>query len=97
MAKFKFKSNKKHRFNFIKNDNDITNYELINQLHCELFFNKKAIIEGCKKILDYQENYVKIGLKKGNIGFIGKDFIITDFEDEKITICGNIDSIEFCV
>ncbi len=97
MAKFKFKSNKKPKFNFIKNDDEVTNYELINQLHCELFLNKKAIIEGCKKILDYQENYVKLGLKKGSVGFIGNSFIITDFEEEKITICGNINSIEFCI
>ncbi len=97
MAKFKFKSNKKPKFNFIKNYEEMSNYDLINQLHCELFLNKKAIVEGCKKILDYQENYVKLGLKKGNIGFIGKGFVITDYEDEKITLCGIIDSIKFCI
>lgn len=97
MAKFKFKSKKRKRFNFINGEEDFSNYDLIKESHIELFSNKKAVIESCQKILDYQENYIKLKLKKGFVVFMGNDFVITDFENEKIIICGSVYSIEFFV
>ncbi len=97
MPKFKFKSARKNKFNFIKDQDDLLNNEILNGVHTEVFSNKKIIIEGCKKIAEYQENYVKLKLKKGFFAIMGSDFLITVFDNEKVIIKGNIASIEFCV
>ena len=84
MHKFKFKSSKKNKLNLIKDKNEFINYESINGAHIEFFSNKRVIVEGCYNIVDYQENYIKLKLKKGFISFTGSDFLISFFNEEKI-------------
>lgn len=97
MAKFKFKSSKKNKFNFFKDRDDLADGETYGSIHSEIFFNKKIIIEGCHSIVDYQNDYIKLKIKKGFLNILGNDFLITAFDNEKIIIKGNIVSIEFCV
>lgn len=97
MPKFKFKSARKNKFNFIKDYDEVLNQEMFVGAHTEIFSNKKVIIEGCQSILDYQNNYIKLKLKKGFLNVFGNEFLITAFDEEKIVIKGNIASIEFCV
>lgn len=98
LAKFKFKTNKhKKKFNFITDSDDFLKEEMTNNTHIEMFSNKKIILDGCTSIFDYQNDYIKLKLKKGHITVLGTDFSITDFENEKIIIKGKISSIEFCV
>lgn len=94
MAEFKFKSKKKSKFNFISNNDEKDFFDVT---HIEMFSNKNVIVEGCKKILDYQNDYIKLKLKKGTIIFWGLNFVILDFDEEKIIIKGKISSVEFCV
>lgn len=95
MPKFKFKSARKNKFNFFKDKEEILGNEIIG-VHTEMFSNRKIVIEGCKSIVEYQENYIKLKFKKGFFNIFGADFLITDFDDEKIVIKGKITSIEFC-
>ncbi|MBQ2933778.1 MAG: YabP/YqfC family sporulation protein [Clostridia bacterium] len=95
MPKFKFKSARKNKFNFFKDNDEILSNEIIG-VHTEIFSNKKIVIEGCKSIVEYQENYIKLKFKKGFFNILGTDFLITGFDDEKIVIKGNITSVEFC-
>ena len=97
MPIFKFKTARKNKFNFIKDRNEILDSQLLAGIHTEIFSNKKIIIEGCQSIVDYQNNYLKLKIKKGFFNFLGNEFLITSFEEEKIVIKGNILSIEFCV
>lgn len=97
MSKFKFKSSKKHKFNLINDNDEIFNSDAVEGPHIEIFSNKSAIIEGCKSIVEYQENYIKIKIKKGFLSLTGVEFLITSFDDDKIIIKGKIMSIEFCV
>ena len=71
MPKFKFKSKKKNKFNFITNKEEILKSDIMNGAHLELFSNKKIIIEGCQNILDYQDEYIKLKLNKGFFNIIG--------------------------
>ena len=96
MSKFKFKSKKKNKFNFF-NDNVISNDEIINETHIEFFSNKKVILDGCQNIVDYQEEYVKLKIKKGFLTIWGRDFLIFSFNQENLVMEGNISSIEFDV
>ena len=97
MPIFKFKTARKNKFNFIKDRNEILDSQLLTGIHTEIFSNKKIIIEGCQSIVDYQNNYLKLKIKKGFLNILGNEFLITSFEEEKIVIKGNILSIEFCV
>ena len=97
MPIFKFKTARKNKFNFIKDRNEILDCQLLAGIHTEIFSNKKIIIEGCQSIVDYQNNYLKLKIKKGFLNILGNEFLITSFEEEKIVIKGNILSIEFCV
>ena len=98
LARFKFRSKKgRNKFNFITDNSEFLNNENINGTHIELFSNQKMILDGCVCIIDYQDSYIKLRLKKGSILILGNNFLITDFENQKMTIKGNIISIEFCV
>ncbi len=97
LPKFKFRSARKNKFNFIKDRDELLNSELITGAHTEIFSNKKIIVEACQSIVDYRSEYIKLKLKKGFLNIMGNEFLITAFDDEKIVIKGNILSIEFCL
>ena len=97
LPRFKFKSARKNKFNFIKDENDILSGEIIKNTYSEIFSNKKIIIDGCKSIVDYKEDYLKLKLNKGFMNILGSSFKILSFQSERIEICGTILNIEFCV
>ena len=98
MSKFKFRTaKKKNKFCFINSNDEILNNEMVSGMRIEMFSNKKMILDGCINIIDYQNSYIKLKLKKANITLFGNDFLICNFENENITVTGNISSIEFCV
>ena len=97
MPKFRFKSARKNKFNFTVDKEDVFSTQMIKGAHTEIFSNKKMIIEGCRGIVDYQNNYIKLKLKKGYLNIVGTDILISTFEDEKIIVNGNIISLEFIV
>lgn len=97
MPKFKFKSARKNKFNFIQENNEALHSEIIKGSHMEIFSNKRIIIEGCSNIIDYQEDYIKLKFKKSYLNIFGTCFIINYFDENKIDINGNIVSMEFCV
>ena len=96
MAKFKFKSTKKNKINFLSGKSDILQTEMTDS-HIEMFSNKKLILEGCKNILEYQDDFIKLKLKKGSVTICGSNFIISDFEMECVTVMGCVSSLEFCI
>lgn len=96
LPKFKFKSKKKNKFNFVRDKNEILSTE-IGGPHIEIYSNKKITLEDCQGIVDYQDNYIKLKLKKGFLTLNGYDFLILSFDDEIIDIKGNITAIEFCL
>ena len=65
--------------------------------HIELFSNREIIIEGCRGVDEYREDYIKLKLIKGSITLCGSEFCIKSFENSSIVVNGNISSLEFCV
>ncbi len=97
MAKFVFKTKKRNKFNFIFDKGELLDSNIITGTHLEMFSNKKVILDGCVNITDYNNDFVKLKLKKGYIILMGSNFVISAFENENIIINGNISSIEFSV
>ena len=65
--------------------------------HIEIFGNEKINIEGCYKVLEYTDSYLKLKLKQGQLILQGNKFDILLFERRLITVKGKISSIEFCI
>ncbi len=72
-----------------------TTFEEFGLSHINFTSNRKVIIDGCKGVIDYNENFVCLNLGKKMISLIGKDLKILDFTDSEITIVGDISQAEF--
>lgn len=63
----------------------------------EIFSNRQFTLDGCKRVLQFNDDYIKLGVKGGNIIIYGNGLNIGGFEDENATVKGNISSVEFCL
>ncbi len=63
--------------------------------HIEIAGNREIIIEGCKGIIDYTEESIKLSAGKYAILIIGKNLEIKNLFDESIIINGFIIKIEY--
>lgn len=64
-------------------------------VHFEIKSNRQVIVEGCQSIGQYDENMVKIKVKKMAVSFFGKDLNIKCLDSDSLIIDGFITSIEF--
>jgi len=94
--KFKFKSNhKKEKIKlFESNYNGNIGFKTP---RVEMLFNEEITLEGCRGVLEYKDNYIKLRLHKGSLQICGEEFAITHYEDNIITVIGKISTVEFCV
>lgn len=93
--KFKFKSSKQKRMNLIKNRSDEAHDNLITGFRIEILSNIELIIDGCTGILDYNEDYIKLKLKRKCVLIFGSSLSVLSFEEEHIKIGGILFSLEF--
>ncbi|MGI5895739.1 MAG: YabP/YqfC family sporulation protein [Oscillospiraceae bacterium] len=61
----------------------------------ELLGNSEAVVEGCKGILEYDDNIIRIAIHKMEVKFSGIDLSIKSLNSESIIIEGQISGIEF--
>lgn len=96
--KFRFPSTKgKNKLKFFGTPDDVIDMDIVKGAHIELFSNKELILEGCRGVFEYDENYIRLRLAKGSMVLCGSNFDIRLYEENTITIKGNISTIEFCV
>lgn len=96
--KFRFPSTKgKNKLKFFGTPDDVIDMDIVKGAHIELFSNKELILEGCRGVFEYDENYIRLRLANGSMVLCGSNFDIRLYEENTITIKGNISTIEFCV
>ena len=61
----------------------------------ELLGNSEAVVEGCKGILEYDDNIIRIAIHKMEVKFSGMDLSIKSLNSESVIIEGQISGIEF--
>lgn len=61
----------------------------------ELSGNTEAIVEGCKGVLEYDENTIRLNLGKSSVKFTGVDLCLKCMNAENVIIEGYITSVEF--
>lgn len=61
----------------------------------ELYGNKQVIVEGCKGVVDYCEDFLKLDLGNIILKITGSNLIIESYIYEQIDLKGEIFSVEF--
>ena len=95
MSKYKFNTKKKSKINFFKSREDTVSKTAFSGEYIEFFSDKEVVIDGCKGVVDYADDYIKLRLNKKHIILSGSGFYIYSFENEIISIKGKISSLEF--
>lgn len=57
--------------------------------------NREASVEGCRGVVDYYDNLIRIKIQGGTIIFTGNSLEIVNMTDESALIKGAINSVEF--
>lgn len=63
--------------------------------YMEMLGNREAVVDGCKGILDYSEEKIKINLGNRAMCFSGSELCIKSLGREQAVISGNIYTIDF--
>ena len=66
-----------------------------NNLHIEMFGNKRISLDGGFTIVEYTEEIIKLKFKKCYLEIFGANLIINNVSDENLLITGKIISLEF--
>lgn len=68
---------------------------LTGMVHLEFSGNREVVIEGCKGVLEYDENIICVDTGKMKIRFMGRGLELRNFTDHSAIIDGFISSVEF--
>lgn len=63
--------------------------------HIELCSQSRAIVEGCKGILEYSNEAVRLNCKTVIVSFSGENLSLCTLCDETVTVTGRIGSVSF--
>lgn len=63
--------------------------------HIELCSQKRAVVEGCKGILQYSGDTVRLNCKTVIVSFSGENLSLCTLSEETITVTGQINSVNF--
>lgn len=66
-----------------------------NNLHVEMFGNKRISLDGNFTIVEYTEEIIKLKFKKCFLEIFGANLIINNVSDENLLITGKIVTLEF--
>lgn len=64
-------------------------------LHIEFFGGCEVVIDGCRGILEYGNEAIKLNIGKGTIVFSGKELTMGYMANDSVQIKGRITSMEF--
>lgn len=68
---------------------------LLGMAHFELSGNREVIIDGCRGILEYDENLIRLNAGKLSVRFTGRGLTIRNLKRDSVIIEGFIASVEF--
>ena len=68
---------------------------MLSPVRFEMKSNREVIVEGCKNIAEYDENVVRVNVKKMLVSFFGRNLKIKCLTPDSLIIEGFITSIEF--
>lgn len=69
--------------------------DFIGSSHIEMDGSRHLIIEGCRRVLCYDENLISLDLKQTHIQITGTYLCFKMINKRQLVIIGNISSVEF--
>lgn len=57
--------------------------------------NREVAVDGCRGVIDYYENRIRLRLTNGEVVFCGTNLLIVELTDCSALIRGIIDTVEF--
>jgi len=64
-------------------------------VHIELSGNREAIVDGCRGVVEYSENVIRLNTGKLIVRFTGSGLMIKTLQLNQAIICGNILSLDY--
>lgn len=61
--------------------------------HIELCSDRKAVVEGCKGILEYTGECIRLNCKNRTVSFKGENLSLCTLLNEQITVTGKISAL----
>lgn len=61
----------------------------------ELSGNRRAVVEGCRGILEYEDGIIRLNTTSGVIRFIGRDLSMNCLSEDSAVVTGFILSVEY--
>ena len=61
----------------------------------ELTGNRRAVVEGCKGILEYEDGIIRLNTTSGIVRFMGRDLTMNCLTEDSAVVTGFILSVEF--
>ena len=86
------KNNRKEKFN---KEFSLPPSTKIGESKITINSNKEAIIEGCRNILEYEDDRIKLNLGNKTLLIFGNALSITSITINGVVIVGNISGLEF--
>lgn len=68
---------------------------LLNEAKIEMLANREIIIDGCKGVVEYGDNLIKLNIGELTLGIAGDDMIIESFDSGIAVIRGRFAEINF--
>ncbi len=68
---------------------------IVNEPKIELLGNREIVVEGCKGVVEYDENTIRLSLGESVLAICGDDLLIKSFDSDVAVISGNICGISF--
>ena len=63
--------------------------------HIEMFSNREAIIDGCRGVMEYDEENIQLNIGAGTVRISGRGLNMDSFGEGQAVIKGYIKNIEF--
>ena len=76
-------------------ESELPFFSVTDQIHTEMYSNKKIIIDGSFSVLEYSEDLICLRLKHKTLQIMGQGLTIGSVSEGHIVILGNIISFEF--
>ncbi|MCI9415347.1 MAG: sporulation protein [Clostridiales bacterium] len=68
---------------------------LTSAAHIEMSGNRRAVVEGCQGILEYEEGVIRLNTGSGVIRFTGTGLSMSCMTEDSAVVVGSILSLEF--
>lgn len=63
--------------------------------HIDMNGNREALIDGCRGVIEYGEEMIKVNTGSGPIKFCGRSLELKSLSGDQAVVCGYILSVEF--